>query len=135
MYLFKTSGETFASVIANQKHAFVAIPRDWCRGELVLVSKNKSDCSQTEKQIQYVMRLDNIRLLEPGETDRYWPGNEGRWKYLVECTDIKRISQPFNLADILGDEARVYAPVMTFKRLSPEHEQVIGDYLHKIGVF
>ncbi len=31
MYLFKTSGSTFASVVENQKHAFPGMPRDWIR--------------------------------------------------------------------------------------------------------
>lgn len=76
MYLFKTSGKTFNSVIKNQKHAFSSMPRDWHPNELVLVSKNKTDCNYGEKQIQYTMRLNNIRLLQPGEAEKYWPGNE-----------------------------------------------------------
>ena len=77
MYLFKTSGKTFQSVIKNQKHAFFGKPKDWHVGELVLVSKNKGDCQSREKQIQYTMTLRDVRLLRPGEAEQYWPGNRG----------------------------------------------------------
>ncbi len=97
MYLFKTSGKTFDSVILNEKHAFLTKPKDWYVGELVLVSKNKVDCSKNEKQIQYVMKIVDIRPLRQGESERYWPGTEGRWRYLVICEDARRIKQPFNL--------------------------------------
>lgn len=133
MYLFKTSGSTFDSVIENQKHAFSGMPRDWFPGELVLVSKNKSDCNYREKQIQYTMRLDDIRPIKSGEADKYWPGNEGRWKYLVICNDTKRIKQPFNLEEILGYEAKRYGPVITFSKFTPEHEKIIEEYLKKVG--
>jgi hypothetical protein len=134
MYLFKTSGETFVSVVSNQKHAFASMPTDWIPGELVLVSKNKADCSRDERQIQYVMRLDDIRLLRPGEAEAYWPGNEGRWKYLVICRDAKPVKQPFNLEEVLGEDSRAYGPVMTYKKITPEHEQVIERYLRGMGI-
>jgi hypothetical protein len=91
MYLFKTSGSTLPGVVAHQKHAYRNKPAGWSVGELVLVSKNRADCSSGEKQIQYVMRLRNIRPLAPGEAERLWPGNEGRWRYLVECSDTHSI--------------------------------------------
>lgn len=133
MYLFKTSGKTFNSVIKNQKHAFSSMPRDWYPNELVLVSKNKTDCNHRGKQIQYTMRLNDIRLLKPGEGEKYWPGNEGRWKYLVMCETTKKIGQPFNLKEILEEDSRPYGPVMTFRKLDQEHEKIIEDYLKKIG--
>ncbi len=133
MYLFKTSGSTFDSVIENQKHAFSSMPQGWYPGELVLVSKNKSDCNYREKQIQYTMRLVDIRPIKPGEADEYWPGNEGRWNYLVICNETKPIKQPFNLEEILGDEARRYGPVMTFSKLTLKHEKMIEEYLRKVG--
>jgi len=128
MYLFKTSGKTFNSVIKNQKHAFVGKPKNWHVGELVLVSKNKGDCAFREKQIQYTMILRDIRLLRPGEAERYWPGNEGRWKYLVLCDGTTEI-QPFNLEAVLGHEFKEYSPVMTFKKVLARHENMIAEYL------
>jgi hypothetical protein len=41
VYLFKTSGATFNSVIKNEKHAFSSKPKDWYVGELVLVTRTK----------------------------------------------------------------------------------------------
>jgi hypothetical protein len=134
MLLFKTSGATYDSVIKNQKHAFKGMPQNWYSGELVLVSKNKADCGKDEKQIQYVMRLTDIRPLKRSEADSYWPGNEGRWKYLVECSDTMLIRQPFNLVDLLGDEYGPYAHVMTFMKIRPSHETIISSYLKKVGM-
>lgn len=50
MLLFKTSGETYDSVIENKKHAFYIVPKGWKYGEIALVSKNKSSCRKGEKQ-------------------------------------------------------------------------------------
>ena len=125
MLLFKTSGETFDSVIRNQKHAFVGEPRSWSPGELVLVSKNKKSLAPREKQIQYSMRLMNVRRLIPGEAGTFWPGNEGRWNYLMECADTIELREPFNLDEVLGNESEIYRPVVTFKRILPQHESKI----------
>ncbi len=129
MFLFKTSGATLPSVVKNEKHAFVGQPHDWHIGELVLVSKNLADCGRTERQIQYIMALDSIRELVPGESERYWPGTEGRWRHLVQCRDTRRIARPFNLKEALGISAKEYSPVMTFKRLSEEHETQVRAFL------
>ena len=96
MFLFKTSGDTFKSVIKNQKHAYGFEPRNWAKNELVLVSKNKNDCEKGEKQIQYIMRLDNVRKLRIGEIEKYWPGNnKDRWKYLNDHKMHSEIMQFF----------------------------------------
>lgn len=129
MLLFKTSGATLDSVVKNQKHAFERRPRHWHIGEIVLVSKNRRDCDRCERQIQYVMTLDSIRSIVPGESERYWPGNEGRWRYLVLCRDTKRISRPFDLRDALGASEKEYRAVMTFKRLTPDHEAKLRYFL------
>lgn len=129
MLLFKTSGATLASVVKNQKHAFKGQPRDWHIGETVLVSKNLADCGKNERQIQYVMALDSIRPIESGESERYWPGTEGRWRYLVLCRDTQRIDRPFNLQEALGISAKEYSAVMTFKRLTPDHEARLRAFL------
>lgn len=132
MFLFKTSASTFASVIKNQKHAFVNCPKDWAVGEKVLVSKNKKDCYSQEKQISHIMEIDDIRYLSPGESEKYWKGTEGRWNYLVMCRNTEQISEPFDLSDILDDEETLaYRPVVTFKKIEPEHETKILNYLKK----
>ena len=130
MYLFKTSGATFDSVIKNEKHAFASKPKDWHVGELVLVSKNKLDCEYREKQIQYTMKFRDVRPLLKGEAGKYWPGTEGRWKYLVVCDSTTAI-RPFNLEDVLGDKSKGYSPIMTFKKVFPDHEKLIQEHLRK----
>ena len=129
MFLFKTSGKTLPNVIRYQAHAFRGHPREWEPGELVLVSKNRSDCARAERQIQYTMELKAIRPLQPGEAESLWPGSEGRWKYLIQCEATRRLAQPFNLHDVLGAEALPYGPIMTFVRLSPTHARRIREYL------
>jgi hypothetical protein len=116
VYLFKTSGATFDSVIKNEKHAFSTRPSNWSKGEIVLVSKNKVDCEFREKQIQYIMQLVDIRPLKAGEVDHYWPGAKRTWNYLIICNNTKLIRKPFNLEDLLGHEHKPYAPIMTFKK-------------------
>lgn len=132
MYLFKTSGKTFDGVIRHQKHAFSHKPRAYF-GEIALISKNKVDCSKNEKQIQYIMEIEQIRPLRPGESEKYWSGTEGRWKYLVIGRNMKQISKPFNLEEVIGDRARLYGPVVTFKKVELEDEKRICDYLHRVG--
>lgn len=131
MYLFKTSGETFNNVITHQKHAFRGMPQDWYQGEIVLVSKNQSDLDRGEKQTSYIMKISNIRRLRPGEADRYWPGNEGRWKYLVECYDTKQLAIPFNLREIVGRNAQRYGPVQSFTKIRTNDEQRIMEFINR----
>lgn len=130
MYLFKTSGSTFESVIKNQKHAFKHAPKEWYKGEIILVSKNTKDCKGGEKQIQYTMKLDNIRKVTDNEINDLWPGNEGRWHYIADCVETAVVSTPFNLDEIIGDEAKRYAPIVTFKRVEDSHEEPILKHLN-----
>lgn len=132
MYIFKTSGATFEGVIDHQRHAFVSKPGDWNPEEYALISKNRRDLSAGEKQIQYIMKIEKIRRIRPGEVEKYWPGNEGRWKYIVECYDIVRIPQPFNLNEVLKDRAVKYRPAVSFKKLDDEDEKDILDHLGKM---
>jgi dCTP diphosphatase len=131
MYLFKTSGATFDSVIANAKHAFRGKPQEWSVGEWVLVSKNKEDCRPGEKQIQYVMRLHDIRPLRPQEAEHYWPGNEGRWRWMVDCRDTRQLARPFNLKEALKELVGDFAGVMTYKRLGATHEELVREFLDR----
>lgn len=131
MYVFKTSGRTIGSVVANQRHAFASRPKDWHRGELILVCKNRVDLTSGEKQIQYTMRFSAIRPLQPGEAERYWPGTEGRWKYIVECTDTHRLLRPFELSEAIGSNAESYAPVVTFKKCPAADELRLVDFLKR----
>ena len=135
MYIFKTSGETFEGVIRCQKHAFVGRPRDLVSTEHVLISKNKRDLSSREKQIQYIMKIQNIRPIRPGEAERCWPGNEGRWKYIVECDGTVKLPQPFNLKEVLGKvRAKKYGPAVSFKKLDAEDETDIQAHLRSMNI-
>jgi hypothetical protein len=131
MYLFKTAGSTIDGVIKNKKHAFHAKPRIWYIGEVVLLSKNKLDCHPSEKQIQYIARIENIREANPEEIERYWPGNKYRWKYIVDLYDMTSVPSPFNLEDVLGEErANRYRVCRTFAKVDEEDERVLVEYLN-----
>lgn len=124
MFVFKTSGETFNSVVANQKHAFRHEPKNWDVGELVLVNRVGPG-----KRIQFTMRIKNIRPIRPGEAEKYWPGNEGRWNVMVECEQARPIRRPFNLIEILGPSAKPYGKAQGFARIKPDDEDKILRWL------
>ncbi len=130
MYIFKASGETFDSVVKNQRHAFANMPKDWYKGEVVLVSKNRKDCKPGEKQIQYVMKLEDIRGTSEQEIEKYWPGNGNRWRYIVICSNRKYLKKPFNLENVLDEEkVRRYNHAVTFTKLDPLDEKLILQYI------
>lgn len=131
MFVFKTSGATIGSVVANQRHAFVSQPKDWGRQELILVCKTRVDLASGEKQIQYTMRISDIRSLKPGEAERYWPGTEGRWEYIVECGSTHRLRRPFELSEALGSDSRQYGPVVSFRRCPPTDEVRLAAFLKR----
>ena len=121
MLILKTSAATLASVVANQKHALVGMPRHWHPGELALISKNRTDC-RSERQIQWVMTIDDIREILPGESQHYWPGTEGRWRFLVVGHGVKALKRPFDLSEVLGADADYYSPVVTVATLKHADE-------------
>jgi hypothetical protein len=121
MYLFKTSGSTFQSVIKNQKHAFINLPSKLKPGDLILVSKNKADCVDGEKQIQYTMRYEGARTANDSEISILWPGNSGRWNWIIDCNDTKALSAPFDLEEVIGQVQYLhYRNVQTFCPIRPE---------------
>ncbi|HEV7644761.1 MAG TPA: AbrB/MazE/SpoVT family DNA-binding domain-containing protein [Pyrinomonadaceae bacterium] len=130
MMVFKTSGETFNEVISNEKHAFAVLPKNCVKGTVVLVSKNKTACLPSEKQISYFGKVKNVRLLEQGEAGDIWGSkNENRWKYIVEFEKIKPIKHPFNLEDVLFEKARFYGPAVAFATIDSNHAKLISLYL------
>lgn len=135
MYLFKTSGATMEGVMKYQKHAFCVRPRDWYRGEIVLVSKNKVDCGPNEKQIQFIMRIHEIRRIFGGEADKYWPGTASKWRWLVEGRDGIKVPVPFDLGDLIEeDRVALYKNTRVFCRVRPEDETVILSHLKNMGI-
>ena len=126
MLIFKTSGQTFESVIRNEKHAFPNCPKNWFRGETVLVSKNKADCIHSEKQISYTMSLLDIRPTTDNEIRKYWPGNDSRWKYIAICTETSHVPNPFNLDDVHNlSSTQHYKDVQIFAKIKSEDEALI----------
>ena len=134
MFVFKTSGETIGSVVKNEKHAFRAKPKEWQYGEIVLLSKNKKDLISHEKQIQYIALIDDIYTATQEEIEEYWPGNGGRWFYIVSFSSVKKLSKPFNLEDILPNPHKNYGHAMTFSKIDPRDEKKILEVLKRQGV-
>lgn len=73
MFLFKASGGTYRKVIKQTLHAFPHSPSEVKGDEFVLLSKNRQDCTLSEKQIQYVAKLVGIRSATAEERDRFFP--------------------------------------------------------------
>jgi hypothetical protein len=132
MLLFKTAGDTFNSVVENEKHAFFRIPKDWQSGEIVLISKNKKDCRIGDKQIQYITFLKTLRSTSHSEIEGYWPGNFGRWKYIADCYGTKRLSKGFNLDDLFKGDIRVYKNITPAMKIHNNHEEKILSYLRSL---
>jgi len=131
MLLFKTSGDTIESVVRNQKNAFLNEPRRWFVGELVLISKNKNDCKKSERQIQFISEIEDIRPASTGEVEKYWPGNEGRWNFIVLLRNTRKVPS-FNLEDAIGEyQAQIYKQVISYKKFEAEHEDKILRYLNR----
>ena len=137
MFLFKTSGDTINNVVRYEKHAFPNQPKNWHSGDLALISKNASDCrkyrgKRIEKQIQFIAELINIRSLIPGESDRYWPGENNNWKYLVELGNMHKLSQFFDLRDVIRNFRR-YGPPESFAKIDSIDEATIRRHLISNG--
>ncbi|HIE56198.1 MAG TPA: hypothetical protein EYP90_13670, partial [Chromatiaceae bacterium] len=93
---------------------------------IIILSKNKKGLSANEKQIAHYAILKKIRKTSDEEIEKLWPGNSGRWNYITEFTEVKPISAPFNLSDILEPEqAKHYSSIMTHGRLGEDDEAVI----------
>ena len=129
MFIFKTSGATFDSVIYNQKHAFRNQPTNLREGHLIIVSKNKNDCTEGEKQIQYRMFVDKVERVTPVEIEKYWPGNGDRWNYIVHCSKTVRLETPFDLVDVLGDKAAKYQSGQNYAQLDWAEENKVIEFL------
>ena len=134
MLLFKTAGDTINSVVSNQRHAFLRIPKDWYKREIILISKNRKDCRKDEKQIQHIMYLDEMRPTSHQEIEKYWPNNFGRWKYIAICSKSTKLQKPFDLDDIIE-----YNKLLPYKNITPamkihsEHEDTIFNHLRSIN--
>jgi len=117
MLLFKASGQTYPGIIAHRRHAFHAKPQTFHRNELVLLSKNRTDCVGLEKQVQYVGKLVHIRKpVSADEFELYWPGARGaeRWNYVAELYCIQRLNVPFNLNEVRDLDWKHFKTVQGF---------------------
>jgi hypothetical protein len=131
MYLFKAAGQTYASVVRHERHAFPGTPREITEDEFVLLSKNREDCSMLEKQVQYVAKFAGIRRAQRGELERYWPGSqqEHEWHWMADLYARRALDHPFNLDDVPGLDAAQYRPVQGFARLRDRDAYALLDYL------
>lgn len=132
MHIFKTSTETYGSVIKNQKHAFKTMPKDLYPGDIVVLSKNKSGLSENEKQISHYAILKKIRKCSDEEIELLWPGNSGRWNYITEFSEVIPIIRSFNLSDILPlEKVKHYSAVMTHAKIDNDDESIILQNIEK----
>lgn len=131
MLLFKTSNQTLENVINNKKHALHHQPKQWEKGEVLLLSKNRKGSKKGEKQIQYIMTLDSIVMRSDEIIKKYWPESRNDWNYLIICSNIKKLDKAFDLVDILGERANPYHPAQKPKKILKEDEKKIMNFINK----
>jgi len=131
VFLFKASGATYRRVIKQSKHAFPYAPRDVHEDEFVLLSKNREDCADTERQIQYVAKVLTVRAPVTGELDASFPGvnASSRFGSIVELYWSKPLAKPFNLSEVAHFNYRHYDTVQDFAQLHETDAQAIVDHL------
>lgn len=132
MFLFKASGKTYRKVIKHSLHAFPYAPSEVNGDELVLLSKNREDCTMAEKQVQTVAKLLKVQRATP-ELDRVFPDVQAskRWKYEIRLYWVRRLSTHFNLNQIVGLNAKHYNTVQGFARLTDGDDLALVRYLAK----
>ena len=129
MHIIIVSGSTLNNVLTKECYAAPLKPKDLYPGDLVLVCKRKKDLLPGEKQIQYVMTSRDVKKAPKKEMNNHFPGGSNRWSHLLVCDDARAVT-PFDLDEVLGeDEAEPYRYVVNFKRVLPEHEEAILDYV------
>ncbi len=132
MHIFKTSADTYDSVLKNQKHAFKYKPVELYHGEIVILSKNKRGLSVNEKQISHYAIFDKIKKCNDKEIEQYWPGNKGRWYFITEFSEVNEIVSPFNLSEILpADRSKHYSSIMTHGKFKKEDENIIMPHIKR----
>ena len=131
MFLFKSSGATYSRVVKQSVHAFPYSPAETRGDEFVLLSKNREDCRDLEKQVQWVAKLLKVRPATPTELEQLFPrvGAGSRWNHVVELYWVRRLTKPFNLAGIPGFNAKRYDTVQEFAKLDDEDARILSRYL------
>ncbi len=131
MFLFKASGATYHRVRRQAVHAFPVSPAEVHGDEFVLLSKNREDCRDPEKQVQYVAKLLQVRPASSAELEEFFPGVEAgkRWRYAAELYWVRQLPKPFNLSAIPGFDARHYSTVQGFAKLSEPDALALLHYL------
>ena len=131
MLLFKSSGATYMKVVRQSIHAFLHNPVRAREDEFVMLSKNREDCSGTEKQIQWVGKVLEVNRATPAQLDKLFPGVDAgrRFRYTVKLYWVRKLTKPFNLPEIRGLNARRYNTVQDFARLDSEDEPKLLKHL------
>lgn len=131
MFLFKASGSTYRNVIKEGVHAFQYAPSEVNGDELVILSKNKEDCTLLERQVQAVAKLYKVRAAADDELEKFFPGVEAsaRWTHLIELYWMRPLPVPFNLAGIKGFNAKRYNTVQGFARLDHGDDLALVQHL------
>jgi hypothetical protein len=117
--LLKLSGRGLEDVLAAHAVTLAGCPADWGPGVRVLLSKNRADCGEGEKQIAFVGTVSGIRPATAG--------SEG--SCVIDFLGIAPVEAPFDLQDVIGPEAQYYAQVRVAGTLTADLSQTIGAHL------
>ncbi|MBK8246850.1 MAG: hypothetical protein IPK85_05560 [Gemmatimonadetes bacterium] len=133
MFLFKASGQTYLRVVKQSLHAFPYRPREVEVGQVVLLSKNREDCTSSEAQIQFVAKILAVRPATTLELDAHFPGVSAgeRFGVMVELYWMERLDRPFNLSQVLGPDHKFYNTVQDYSLLKDADELKVFGFLVK----
>ena len=131
MFLYKSSGATYMKVVRQSVHAFPYSPVQAREDEFVLLSKNREDCRPTERQVQFVGKVLEVKPATSAQLDKLFPavGAGRRFKYTVKLYWVKPLTKPFNLSGIRGFNAKRYNTVQDFAKLDSEDEEALFKHL------
>jgi hypothetical protein len=133
MFLFKASGQTYLRVVRRSLHAFPNRPQEAEVGQLVLLSKNREDCSPSEAQIQFVAKILDVRPATAEELETHFPGISAseRFEVIIELYWMEPLERPFNLSQALGPDHKFYNTVQDFSKLKESDELAVFGFLVK----
>ena len=133
MFLFKASGRTYLRVVKRSLHAFPNRPQEVEVGQLVLLSKNREDCTPSEAQIQNVAKILDVRPATAEELERQFPGVSAgeRFEVIIELYWLEPLETPFNLSQAIGPEHKFYNTVQDFSKLRDPDELAVFGFLVK----
>lgn len=107
--IFNTSNKTLYNVITQKKHAYSSLPTQYPlkQGDIILLSDDN-------KQIHFIAIYHSYTKDTFNYSKNFFPkdsGNTKQWDYIINFSDVKKLSYPLNLLDL---KCKSYIKTQTF---------------------